>query len=185
MLIRSEQVSSKSGVAASLVAELLVECADDPVAFNDHVLGRPPYWPGQERIARALVAHQTVLAVTGNDLGKSYLAAGLILWWVYTRPDALVIATAPSQTLLGSVVFKEIRRALRRSKVPLPGTITDSPAPARRRSRSTPPAGTSSASRRGGSNGSPASMRPTCSWWSMRPRASRRRSGKRSTARTR
>jgi phage terminase large subunit len=127
MLIRSEQASSKSAVAASLVAELLVECAEDPVAFNDHVLGRPPYWLGQERIARALVEHQTVLAVTGNDLGKSYLAAGLILWWVYTRPDALVIATAPSQTLLGSVVFKEIRRALRRSKVPLPGTISESP----------------------------------------------------------
>src|SRR5512135_14668 len=127
MPMPSVPTSPKPGDVSKLVAELLVECEDDPIAFNDLVLGRAPYWSAQERIARALVEHQTVLAVTGNDVGKSYLAAGLILWWLYTRPDSLVITTAPSQTLLGSVVFKEIRRAHRRARVPLPGRITDSP----------------------------------------------------------
>lgn len=68
-----------------------------------------------------------MIVPTGNSVGKSYCAAGLILWWVYTRPGSLVVTTALSQTLLGTVLFKEIRRAKASSKTALPGRITDSP----------------------------------------------------------
>lgn len=103
------------------------EYRDKPIEFNDFVLGRPPYWEKQSEICRAVLDRKTVVIPTGNSVGKSYCAAGLILWWLYSRPGSLVVATAPSQTLLGTVLFKEIRRAKAGSVVPLPGRITDSP----------------------------------------------------------
>jgi hypothetical protein len=52
-------------------------------------------------------------------VGKSYLLAGLVLWWLYTRPNALVITTGPDHRQVVSVLWAEIRRALRSSRVPL------------------------------------------------------------------
>ena len=36
-------------------------------------------------------------------IGKDYWIAGIILWWLLTRPDVLCIITGPSQMVLGSV----------------------------------------------------------------------------------
>ena len=43
---------------------------------------------------------------SGNMIGKDFLVGRLIWWWLYTRPDSLVIVTGPSQTLLGLVTWK-------------------------------------------------------------------------------
>src|SRR5262249_53872310 len=45
-------------------------------------------------------------------VGKSYLLAGVVLWWLYTRPNSLVITTGPDLRQVVSVLWKEIRRAL-------------------------------------------------------------------------
>lgn len=106
----------------------LAEYRYEPVRFNDEVLGRPAYWERQVEICQAVVERKIVVVPTGNSVGKSYCAAELVLWWLYTRPGSLVVATAPSQTLLGTVLFKEIRKAKLSARVPLDGRITDSPA---------------------------------------------------------
>lgn len=109
-----------------IAAELLA-CADDPGRFNASILGRPAYWWRQEQICRAVTRYKTTVVETGNQVGKSYLLAGLTFWWLFTRPNAQVVITAPSQTLLGTVAFKEIRKAARTARVPLGVRITDSP----------------------------------------------------------
>ena len=112
------------------LGRIMLEMKDNPVSFNQAVLGRAPYWRRQIEVAEAIVAHKSVIVATGNAVGKSYLAAGLALWWLFTRLGSLVVATAPSQALLGTVLFKEIRLALessRRSGLSLPGRVTDSP----------------------------------------------------------
>ena len=48
-------------------------------------------------------------------IGKDFAIARLLWWWLYTRPGSLVIVTGVSQTLLGSVTWKEVRQ----SKPPL------------------------------------------------------------------
>jgi len=85
---------------------------DDPIGFNRDVLRRPPYWHRQEEIARSVVRHRITVAYSGNAIGKDYLLGGLIPWWGFTRPGSLVIVTGVSQTLLGTVTFKEVRRAI-------------------------------------------------------------------------
>jgi len=97
----------------------------DPTAFNLDVLKRPPYWWRQRQLARVLRTYPTVLAPTGNAVGKTYLAAGLILWFLYEHPGSLVIATAPTQTQLEEVLWKEVNRAFVQSG--LPGRSSSSP----------------------------------------------------------
>ena len=110
-----------------LIADLLASCYDAPGLFNEAILGRQPYWWRQVEICDSIVAYKTTIVESGNSVGKSYIAAGIILWWLYTRPVPLVVTTAPSQTLLGTVLFKELRKAHSGSRVPLGGTITVSP----------------------------------------------------------
>lgn len=56
---------------------------------------------------------------SGNAVGKDYLVGGIVPWWLYTRADSLVIVTGPSQTLLGTVTWKEIRKALDGARFPM------------------------------------------------------------------
>lgn len=117
------------------LAELLAQSYDDPDLFNSAVLQRNHYWSGeptghlgQLEWCRALAEYRTLAIETGNALGKDYFVGGIVPWWVWTRANSLLIVTGPSQTLLGSVTWKEVRRAVR--KCPfypryLPAKLTD------------------------------------------------------------
>jgi phage terminase large subunit len=93
---------------------------DDPDRFNTVALRRPPYWSKQQEICRSVVKFRTTVVYSGNATGKGFLLAGIIPWWLYTRPGSLVICTAASQTSIGSIIFKELRRAIESSFLPQP-----------------------------------------------------------------
>jgi hypothetical protein len=120
------------------LAQHLARSKHDPHYFNDVVLQRPAYWgsadsplpeyPGQVEWCTALVRHHTLAIETGNMLGKDYWIAGIILWWLWTRRDALVIVTGPGQTTIGTVTWKELRAAVRACPFAnrgLPLTVSD------------------------------------------------------------
>jgi hypothetical protein len=96
------------------LAEVLLLCINDPDLFNTAILTRPPYWSRQCEICASIQRFRDTIVYSGNGVGKDYLVGGLIPWWLYTRPDSLVIATGPSQRQLGTVTWKEIRRAVAR-----------------------------------------------------------------------
>jgi hypothetical protein len=98
---------------------LLADCHDDPDLFNTAFLGRPPYWRGQREIAQSVVDYRITVAYTGNAVGKDYLVGGIIPWWCFRHTESQCIVTGPSQNVLGSVTWKELRRANDHSKVPL------------------------------------------------------------------
>jgi len=98
---------------------LLSDCHDDPDLFNTAILEREPYWtnpgsghPDQLEWVQACAESSVVVVETGNALGKDYALGGLVPWWCLTRLDSVAIVTGPSQTLLGSVTWKELRRAM-------------------------------------------------------------------------
>lgn len=94
------------------VLELLDQCYDDPDLFNDLFLNGPSFWEIQRDWCKLLVEHASLAIETGNALGKDFWVSRIVAWWLYTRPDSLVIVTGPGQTLLGTVTWKEIRRAV-------------------------------------------------------------------------
>ena len=119
---------------------VLAKCRNDPHRFNEVFLSRkrpsgermrPSYWQRQREICDALVKYRTTVVYTGNMTGKDYLVGGLIPWWLCTRDNSLVIVTGPTQTVLGSITWKEVRRALAASAWLAPrisSGITTSPA---------------------------------------------------------
>lgn len=124
---KSRRKPRKSLERVERQANLFADCYDDPSLFNDAILGRSPYWGKQNEICDSVARYRDTLVASGNAVGKSYVAAGVALWWYYTRPRSLVVTTAASQTLLGTVLWKEMRRAKSRSIIPLDGEITVSP----------------------------------------------------------
>ena len=106
------------------VTNLLKICQDKPDLFNKLFLNRPPYWSRQIDLCRSVVEYRTTVAYSGNMVGKDYWIAGIILWWLLTRPDSLCIITGPSQMVLGSVTFKEIRRCLDGAVIPFGGKLS-------------------------------------------------------------
>jgi hypothetical protein len=98
--------------AQCAIRALLDACRDDPARFQDEVLGRR-LWSRQTAVCDAVARSPITVVPAGRAVGKSYLLAGLVLWWLYTRPHSLVITTGPDHRQVVSVLWKEIRRALR------------------------------------------------------------------------
>ena len=99
-------------------------CYDDPDAFNDIFLARSEYWSKQKEICASIAEYRITVVYSGNMVGKDYVIGGIPHWWLGTRADSLVIVTGPTQTTLGTVTWKEIRRASKSAPIPLGGRIT-------------------------------------------------------------
>lgn len=106
------------------MAEELIRCRRDPVRFNETILCRAPYWDKQAEIIRSVVDSPITVAVTGNGVGKSYGAVGVILWFAMCHPGCRIVVAAPTAGQLSGVVWAELEhtRALAaRNGIPLGG----------------------------------------------------------------
>jgi len=93
--------------------------ADDPVAFISDCLNET-LWSRQQIIARALRDHRRIAVPSCHDAGKSFLASRLVAWWVATRPvgESFVVTSAPTFAQVRAILWREIRAAHRRGKLP-------------------------------------------------------------------
>jgi hypothetical protein len=110
---------------ADAVAELLADCHDDPGLFHEAILGRPPLHDKQELIGRSVLRNRITVVPAGHAVGKSWYAATAILQWLFTRPDSKVITTSASNAQLVSVLWGAVKTAFARSKIKLPGRISE------------------------------------------------------------
>ena len=96
----------------------------NPDAFNSMVLKRKPYWGRQREICRAIAdpSIRTILAITGNGVGKSYLGAGIALWYALSHEPAKVVTTGPTFDQLRAILWANIFKAYHSSE--LEGTAT-------------------------------------------------------------
>jgi phage terminase large subunit-like protein len=75
----------------------------------------------QEEFLESVAANPRNALVSGHGVGKSTIIAWLVIWFLVTRPLSRVVIVAPEYNRqLRAVVFAEIRKWVRRSKVPLP-----------------------------------------------------------------
>lgn len=88
---------------------------DSPAAFNQHILGRHPYWDKQLEICKAIrQKKKTILVPSGNATGKSWCVAGLVLWYLTAHPKGVVVTTAPTYDQLANVLWRAIFNAYER-----------------------------------------------------------------------
>lgn len=83
---------------------------NDPAGWSESMLG-VQLWSKQRHIAQSLVDNKSVAVKAAHGVGKSYLVAILICWWIDTRyPEAFVASTAPSQKQIGAIVWRYVRQ---------------------------------------------------------------------------
>ena len=80
--------------------DLMNECHDDADLFNEIFVndGRS-FWKRQREMCESVVKYRTTAIYSGNMVGKDFWVGRIIWWWLYTRPDSLVIVTGPVQRL--------------------------------------------------------------------------------------
>ncbi len=85
------------------------------------VLGWTP-WKKQREIGDAIVADQRATVVSCNGAGKTTLAARLLLWFMMTRRDAIVVTTAPTWHQV-ALLWRSVRTAFADSEFALKGDL--------------------------------------------------------------
>jgi hypothetical protein len=102
---------------------LLKRCQEDPLFFSKHVLGGEQPWEKQRRIMLSVRDNPRTVVPSGFGVGKTWTAARVALWFLFSHPHSLVITTAPTWRQVESVLWAEIRRQHRNSKLPLGGEL--------------------------------------------------------------
>jgi phage terminase large subunit len=86
----------------------------------ENVLGEKP-WELQRAILNSVRDNKRTAVKSCHGAGKSYTAARAILWWTTSFPGAIAVSTAPTFRQVQKVVWQEVARAYKKSRVPLGG----------------------------------------------------------------
>jgi len=70
-------------------------------------------------VLASLNRHRETVVASCHGMGKSFIAARAVLWFLYTHKPALVITTAPTNRQVRGILWKEIRTAHGAALVPL------------------------------------------------------------------
>lgn len=101
----------------------LVERMRDPVWFLPEVLGVQHLTPDQISIARSFNANKRTAVPSGHGVGKTFIAAALVIQFLVTNYRSRVITTAPTWFQVENLLWREIAGLWRAAKYPLGGTV--------------------------------------------------------------
>ena len=83
-------------------------------SFSDKKL-----WSKQEEVLWSVRKHKRTTVRSGNTVGKSFIAADVVMDWLFTHQPAKVVTTASSWKQVEDILWKEIRVAASKSKWPI------------------------------------------------------------------
>jgi hypothetical protein len=114
------------GTTDRVLAQLFPEPSpwiDDPAGWVEAAL-HEEFWSRQEEIAASVLEHRYTAVPSCHDSGKSYTASRVMSWWIDSHEpgEAFVVSTAPSQTQVEAILWREVGRAHRKGD--LIGRIT-------------------------------------------------------------
>jgi phage terminase large subunit len=92
----------------------------DPVGWCESWLG-DSLWEKQKEILCSVRDNRRTSVKSCHSGGKSFVAARAVLWYLHAHPDSVVITTAPTFNQVQNVLWRELRTAASRSKLPLLG----------------------------------------------------------------
>lgn len=100
----------------------------DPAGWVGQELGEH-MWSGQAEICQSVVENRYTAVRSCHGTGKSYTASRIMSWWIDQHPpgEAFVVSTAPSQTQVEAILWREVGRA--HQKGDLVGRITSGMVP--------------------------------------------------------
>ena len=81
----------------------------DPVAWAEEELGLV-LWSKQKEILRSIASNKRTAVKSCHSIGKTFISAIASAWWVSTRDNCIVQATAPTYQQIHALLFEEIRK---------------------------------------------------------------------------
>ena len=76
-------------------------------------------WIKQEEVLWSVRKHKRTTVRSGNTVGKSFIAADVVMDWLFTHRPSKVVTTASSWKQVEDILWKEIRVAAQNSKWPI------------------------------------------------------------------
>lgn len=101
---------------------IIERSARDPAWFFREILGNKP-WLKQVEIMEAVRDYKEVAIRSCHGIGKDWVAARIVLWFLYSHAPALVITTGPTDRQVKGILWREIAHAHARAKFPLGGQL--------------------------------------------------------------
>lgn len=80
-------------------------------------------WAKQREIIEAVRDFSEVYVPSCHSSGKSFTAAHVALWFLFSHPNSVVVTTAPTGRQVKRILWQEIRKAYANANAPLGGTI--------------------------------------------------------------
>lgn len=111
--------SAKATLSADEVAGI-ERARRDPAAFMRHFLGAD-LWEKQVEIAESVRDHRRTSVRSCHGIGKSFLSARLVLWFLHAFPSSVVVTTAPTGNQVRNILWREVGAAYASRKLPLLG----------------------------------------------------------------
>lgn len=107
--IRTTREQARSQAADSgVVAPVFSEYVNDPIGFAKKIGLR--LWKRQRDILHGIVANKKVAVCSGQKVSKSNTFVVAALWWTATRGRGRVLFTAPANSQVRDILWKELRR---------------------------------------------------------------------------
>lgn len=87
----------------------------DPVWFIIRLLGVRYLTAQQKEICRSIRDNRRTAAPSGHGIGKTFLAACIVLWFLFCFPGSKILTTAPTWFQVENLLWREVRHILTRS----------------------------------------------------------------------
>lgn len=94
----------------------------DPIWWIRNILGHDP-WEKQIKIIESVRDNKETAVRSCHDVGKSFSAADVALWFLYNHHPSIVLTTAPTDRQVKKILWKEIRMGHQRARYPLGGDL--------------------------------------------------------------
>ncbi|MDD3071891.1 MAG: hypothetical protein PHX88_11930 [Methanoculleus horonobensis] len=111
-----------AAIAKTDAAATYDRAQQDPVWWVETILG-DRLWQRQRDIIESVRDNPETAVKSCHGPGKSFTAARVALWFLYTHRPSIVITTAPTDRQVRGILWKEIRAAHARSRYPLGGNL--------------------------------------------------------------
>lgn len=93
----------------------------DPAGFYREVLGVDTLEEYQVKALKTIAGNERTAIAACHDLGKTFIVARLVPWFLSCYPYSKIITTAPTYNQVKNILWSEIRTAKNRAKFPIGG----------------------------------------------------------------
>lgn len=109
-------------ISTSAARAVLQRSQQEPAWWVNNILGNS-LWHTQQEILNSVKNNQETVVASCHGAGKSFTAANVALWYLFNHKPSVVITTAPTDRQVKGILWKEIRLAHSRARVPLGGKL--------------------------------------------------------------